>query len=497
MPEKDAGTKMRDKATIAIVAPLEPEDFFDLLWQGVWEATFDLSSFGVEVQNLTTRHDDVREQRKILETLLDSRPDAIGLSPVHATELNDLIDQHVLRGTPVITFYSDAPDSQRVAFVHPDLYQAGVLAGEALAKLIRGPGRVLSFPGSLDAYHLAQRYQGFRDGLARFAGRIEEVLSCLTGHPAAGITLRYLEAFSPLVGYYVGNDDLVSIANAIERLGEDPRSRTPCIGFSNTEHVRPLLDRGVISAVIDENRYQLGYFAVQKAYEAVLKLETDAPVASVKIPSTVIFAANAGGAGDSLDSAFQLLVKQRTDILMSYKTRLEEANLKLLDLTVTDPLTGLYNRRKFDETLNQEVSRALRYGPVSLAVIDLDYFKSVNDQYGHQAGDDALKAVAKVLRTCCRTTDTCARLGGDEFAIILPHSDANAAEVVRRRIQYQIARTLVKLADREVSIGLSIGVATLPGDATSAVELIAAADAAMYQAKQASRCRPAPVSEAS
>jgi diguanylate cyclase (GGDEF)-like protein len=88
-------------------------------------------------------------------------------------------------------------------------------------------------------------------------------------------------------------------------------------------------------------------------------------------------------------------------------------------------------------------------------------------------------------------------LGGDEFAIILPHSDANAAEVVRRRIQYQIARTLVKLADREVSIGLSIGVATLPGDATSAVELIAAADAAMYQAKQASRCEPAPVREAS
>ena len=300
-----------------------------------------------------------------------------------------------------------------------------------------------------------------------------------------------------MAGYYVGNNDLISVANAIERLGEDPASRTPCIGFSNTEHVRPFLEQGVISAVIDENRYQLGYFAVQKAYEAVLKLETDAPVAGVKIPSNVIFAANASGAGDSLDNAFQLLVKQRTEILVSYKTRLEEANLKLLDLAVTDPLTGLYNRRKFDETLHQEVSRALRYGPVSLAVIDLDYFKSVNDQYGHQAGDDALKAVAKVLRTCCRTTDTCARLGGDEFAIILPHSDANAAEVVRRRIQYQIARTLVKLADREVSIGLSIGVATLPGDATSAVELIAAADAAMYQAKQASRCEPAPVREAS
>jgi diguanylate cyclase (GGDEF)-like protein len=143
------------------------------------------------------------------------------------------------------------------------------------------------------------------------------------------------------------------------------------------------------------------------------------------------------------------------------------------------------------------VSRALRYGAVSLAVIDLDYFKSVNDQYGHQVGDDALKAVAKVLRSSCRTTDTCARLGGDEFAIILPHSDANAAEVVRRRIQHQIARTMVPLADGEVRIGLSIGVATLPGHASNTTELIAAADAAMYQAKQASRCDPAPVSASS
>ena len=488
---------MRDKFTIDIIAPLEPEDFFDLLWQGVWEATFDLSSFGVEVQNLTTQHDDVREQRKILETLLDSRPDAIGLLPVHSTELNDLIDQHVLRGTPVITFHGDAPDSKRVAFVRPDLYQAGVLAGEVLAKLIHGPGRVLSFPGSLDEYHLAQRYQGFRDALARFACRIEEAPCCFRGAPSTGITPQYLEAFRPVVGYYVGNDDLASIANAIERLGEDPLARTPCIGFSNTDDVRPLLDRGVISAVIDENRYQLGYFAVQKAYEAVLKLETDATVASVKIPSTVIFAANAGDAGDSLDNAFQLLVKQRTEVLVSYKTRLEEANVQLRDLAVTDPLTGLFNRRRFEETLHQEVSRALRYGAVSLAVIDLDYFKSVNDQYGHQAGDDALKAVAKVLRASCRTTDTCARLGGDEFAIILPHSDANAAEVVRRRIQYQIASTLVPLPDGEIRIGLSIGVATLPGNAISAAELIAAADAAMYQAKQASRCDPAPVSAAS
>ncbi len=484
---------MRDKVTIAIIAPLQPEDFFDLLWQGVWEATFDLASFGVEVQNLTTQNDDVQGQRTILETLLDHQPDAIGLLPVHATALNDLIHQHSLRGTPVITFHGDAPESARTAFVRPDLRQAGVLAGEVLAKMIHGQGHVLSFPGSLDEFHLAQRYQGFREALARHAGRIEETPCCLNTGSASVITRAMLQPAGKVDAYYVGNEDLVRIAAVREEFG----IQAPCVGFSNTERVRPFLEREVVSAVIDENRYQLGYFAVQKAYEAFLKRESGAAVASVQIPSTVVFAANARGAGDSLDSAFELLVRQRTEILVSYKNRLEEANLKLLDLAVTDPLTGLFNRRKFEEVLNQEVSRALRYGPVSLLVIDLDRFKLVNDRYGHQAGDDALKAAAQILQSSCRTTDTCARIGGDEFAIILPHSDPSAAQVVRQRIQQQIARAMVPTAAGQLSICLSIGVATLPGDAGSGAELVAAADAAMYRVKQASRLAPAPVREAS
>jgi diguanylate cyclase (GGDEF)-like protein len=483
---------MRENVTIAIIAPLQPEDFFDLLWQGVWEATFDLSSFGVEVQNLTTQNDDVGEQRKILEMALDSRPDAIGLLPVHVSALNDLIDQHALRGTPVVTFYGDAPDSKRVAFVRPDPHRAGVLAGEVLAKLIHGRGRVLSFPGSLDEFHLAQRYDGFRDGLMRCGGSIQEQSCGLSANACAVITPRLLQDLGPVAGYYVGNEDLLQMAKSIEKLGD----RLACIGFSNTEEVRPFLERGVVSAVIDENRYQLGYFAVQKAYEAVLKRDENTPIASVQIPSAVVFAANASSEGDSLDSAFELLVRQRTEVLVSYKNRLEEANVKLLDLAITDPLTGLYNRRKFEEVLNQEVNRALRYAPVSLLLIDLNYFKLVNDQHGHQAGDDALKAVAQVLLACCRATDTCARLGGDEFAIILPHSDSTAAAVVSQRTQQQIARTSVLVADGELKIGLSIGVATLPGDADNAAALIAAADAAMYHAKQASRSEPTALKEA-
>lgn len=481
---------MPDHATIAIIAPIHPADFFDLLWQGVWEATFDLSSFGVEVQNLTTQGDDVREQREVLETLLDSRPDAIALLPAHGSALDDLIDEHTLRGTPVIALMGDAPRSQRAALVGADARQSGVLAGEVLAKLMNGQGRVLSFPGSLDEFHLAQRHEGFREALSRYQGRIQE--TCCETCSLDGATHELLRHYGPVGGYYVGNEDLVSIACAIEGLNPGRPAPAPCIGFSNTERVRPLLERGAVSAVIDENRYQIGYFAVQKAYEAVLKREERTPVAGVQIPSAVVFAANAAAPADSLGSAFELLVRQRTEILVSYKKRLEEANARLLDLAVTDPLTGLYNRRKFEESLNQEVARARRYGSVSLLLIDLDRFKSINDRFGHRTGDDVLKTVAHVMQSCCRATDTCARLGGDEFAVILPHSDPAAAAVVSQRIGQRIAQISVPTAQGPLAVSLSIGVATLPGDAGTAQEFLAAADASMYRNKQAAHARIAP-----
>jgi|HubBroStandDraft_1064217.scaffolds.fasta_scaffold512732_1 diguanylate cyclase (GGDEF)-like protein len=106
---------------------------------------------------------------------------------------------------------------------------------------------------------------------------------------------------------------------------------------------------------------------------------------------------------------------------VSYKAQLEQANAELLNLSITDPLSGLLNRRQFEKSLEEEVLRAQRYSPVSLLMIDLNLFKMVNNAYGHQTGDEALKLVAEVLKACSRTTDVCARLGGDEFAVMLPH----------------------------------------------------------------------------
>ncbi len=459
---------MRGDVSIAIIAPAKPEDFFDLLWQGVWEATFDLGCFGVQVRNLTTEHCDIEGQRQILGQLLHEGINALALLPAHGTALNDLIGAFESRGIPVVTLQSDAPESARSAFVGPNSLQAGVLAGEFLAKLMRGQGRVACFPGPLDNYHLAQRYEGLR--------------AELTSRGCSSVEMAG-ELDTTADGIYVGDERLLEVAASLEQAG----SRVPCVGFSNTEGVRPFLASQTVSAVIDEHRYQQGYLAVQKAYEAVLKREGGGRVTGVQIPSAIVIGGNASDTGESVIGAFEMLVRQRTEVLLSYKQRLERANAELLNLSITDPLTGLLNRRKLEETIESEVSRARRFGPLSLLMVDLNFFKTINDRYGHPAGDEALKTVAGTLKSCCRGTDFCARIGGDEFAVILPHTDRPGARAVRDRILGQMGRTRATAGGKDLSISLSVGIATMPDDADNAEALIAAADSAMYRAKQASR----------
>jgi diguanylate cyclase (GGDEF)-like protein len=457
------------------------------LWQGVWEATFDLAAFGVQVRNLTTERYDVAGQQEILTQLLDGETDGIAIVPAQANALNQLIDQHESRGTPVVTFHGDAPESRRSAFVGPNPFQAGVLAGEFLAKLMGAGGQALAFPGSLEKHHLAQRLQGFQAELASHPGCAAITASIPDLEPFEAFPAELLGALRSADGIYVGNEDLVKVAAALEQAGVG----APCVGFGNTEPVQQFLARQTVSAVIDEQRYLQGYFAVQKAYEAILKRAQGVSVSGIRIPSDIALAANASDNRDSLHVAFELLVRQRTEALCSYKQRLEHVNAELLSLSITDPLTGLINRRKFEEVLENEVARARRYGPLSLLMIDLNFFKAVNDRHGHPAGDEVLKSVAILLRSCCRETDTCARLGGDEFAVILPHSGWDAAAVVRARILRNAALTSVPVAGQELPLSLSIGIGSLLQDANNAAALVAAADADMYHFKQAARAEPA------
>lgn len=154
----------------------------------------------------------------------------------------------------------------------------------------------------------------------------------------------------------------------------------------------------------------------------------------------------------------------------------------LRTLAYRDPLTGLRNRRYFDERVQEELDRAERQGMhVSLLVVDVDQFKSINDTYGHLAGDDVLRSVADFLESSIRKHDVCCRTGGDEFTIILVGANEFASRIVVNRIQNRLARAN---ATRELQVSLSIGAATRISGDTDAKALIASADAAMYAEKQ-------------
>jgi diguanylate cyclase (GGDEF)-like protein len=161
-------------------------------------------------------------------------------------------------------------------------------------------------------------------------------------------------------------------------------------------------------------------------------------------------------------------------------TIVEHEALELLEhRSVTDPLTGLYNRYHFDATMSREIARCRRYGvPLSLLLVDVDRLKLMNDRWGHHAGDQALGRVAVAIQKSLRGTDIAARLGGDEFAIILPDTDATAGLIVATRIR----RNLVENASSMVTV--SGGLVELPRDVdVSTAQLMLVADHALYAAK--------------
>jgi diguanylate cyclase (GGDEF)-like protein len=159
---------------------------------------------------------------------------------------------------------------------------------------------------------------------------------------------------------------------------------------------------------------------------------------------------------------------------------------------VTDELTGLFNVREFHSRLDGEIERAERFGtPLSLVMVDLDKFKSVNDNHGHQQGDRVLVEVARVLRRLSRDVDLPARYGGEEMAVILPQTDLPGAEQGAERMRAAIEATQIPRLDGAglLPITASLGVASFPSQASDKTALIAAADAALYRAKRGGRNR--------
>lgn len=180
--------------------------------------------------------------------------------------------------------------------------------------------------------------------------------------------------------------------------------------------------------------------------------------------------------------------RQHQRELEEYQLRLERLNSQLQEQAVTDALTGLYNRLAFGQHLNQAVAHATRYGePLSLLILDVDLFKSLNDSFGHLAGDEALRALADIIRESSRNADIVARYGGEEFAAILPATDEGGARIAAERLRQKVEAASWK----HRAITISVGVVTRDGSHArcDAQCLVMDADAALYRAKEAGRNR--------
>jgi diguanylate cyclase (GGDEF)-like protein len=169
------------------------------------------------------------------------------------------------------------------------------------------------------------------------------------------------------------------------------------------------------------------------------------------------------------------------------RERLERVVARLADAARTDPLTGLLNRRGFEELVSLELERALRSDrPLGLLVGDLDHFKRVNDTLGHRAGDEALVRAAAVLAHAVRRIDVVARIGGEEFALLLPDSDAHGSYVLAERLREEIRS---EFSADEVPLTISFGIVNYPDDGSRSDALMKAADDSLYAAKALGRDR--------
>lgn len=163
---------------------------------------------------------------------------------------------------------------------------------------------------------------------------------------------------------------------------------------------------------------------------------------------------------------------------------------KLYESTVRDGLTGVHNRHYLDERLHAEVSFALRQeSPLTLLMVDIDFFKKINDEHGHQVGDETLKVVASILKRQLRIEDVVARYGGEEFMIIARGTDIEKAAVLAERLRVQIELQAIPVERNVISVTVSIGMAELGRKYPNAAAVVGAADAALYKAKAAGRNR--------
>jgi two-component system, cell cycle response regulator len=192
----------------------------------------------------------------------------------------------------------------------------------------------------------------------------------------------------------------------------------------------------------------------------------------------------------------EMLARVRTQIKKKrYTERLRDNVQASIEMAITDALTGLFNRRYMETHLATLLEQAASRGkPLALLILDIDYFKAINDGHGHDAGDDVLREFSLRIRKSIRNIDLACRYGGEEFVIVMPETDMAVAAMVAERIRRRIATEPFAIQDgaRNLDVTISIGIAALAGPADTAAAVLKRADTALYRAKRDGRNRVVP-----
>lgn len=190
-----------------------------------------------------------------------------------------------------------------------------------------------------------------------------------------------------------------------------------------------------------------------------------------------------------------LRTKALQDELREKNRQMEIVLSQVETLAITDPLTELFNRRHFEATIEKEFNRTVRYkSPTSCLMIDIDHFKSINDEYGHRTGDMVIREIAKIIKDCLRKVDTIARWGGEEFVVLLPGTGKEKAFTAAERIMKTVSGHSFSGISKQITV--SIGIASVPESSIdNAEKLIDASDNALYEAKSKGRNRIASSNE--
>jgi diguanylate cyclase (GGDEF)-like protein len=328
------------------------------------------------------------------------------------------------------------------------------------------------------------QYDGWRMGIIRVHATVAVLftllglLAWIASRPRRNPPLRYMQALT-----VAGSAVVLGFGVAIT--GTDQQV---------TSSITPFLMASVATALIILLRPRLAvtlYILALAAFELTMTLTQDSPQLRLSNQMGGLTICGIGLILSLILWHSHVRNLRQRQFLRQQRRELEEKNRQLEYLAGHDPLTGLFNRRQFDQLVAMELSRVARQpAPISLLMVDLDHFKFINDRYGHPLGDEVIRHTANLLRNYTRTGDSVARLGGEEFLLLLPDTSQSQARTIAEKVRRLLEETPLPIKDNLLYLTASFGIACLEAGTPGTYEsLYAAADKALYQAKASGRNR--------